>query len=175
MVYDIVFEPNPILHKRSADVDPVEIPTRAMQKFIKDMIETMYIKDGVGLAAVQVGRPIQLCVIAKSYNALNQREDLCLINPAWKKLSLFQDWDEEGCLSVPGVYGRVKRYKKINVSALDKNGQSLEFVAENFFARIVQHEVDHLNGHLFIEKAKDLRQVDKEALKIKPNSKYPRV
>ncbi len=175
MVYDIVFEPNAILHKRSADVDPKKINSREMQRFIKDMVETMYIKDGVGLAAVQVGTSLQLCVIAKAYNTLNEREDLCLINPNWKKLSIFQDWDEEGCLSVPGIYGKVKRYKKIKVTALDKNGKPLEFVAENFFARIIQHEVDHLNGHLFIEKAKDLRTVDLVPIKSKPNSKYPRV
>ena len=175
MIYDIVFEPNTILHKRSADVGLKDIGTREMQKFIKDMVETMYVKDGVGLAAVQVGKSIQLCVIAKNFNTLNTKEDLCLINPSWAKMSVFKDWDEEGCLSVPGVYGKVKRYKKIKVKALDKNGKSLEFVAEGFFARIVQHETDHLNGHLFIEKAKDLRHIDKEELKIKPNSKYPRV
>ena len=175
MVYEIVFEPNPILHKRSADIDPKKISSRETQKFIKDMVETMYVKDGVGLAAVQVGESKKLCVIAKAYNALNTREDLCLLNPTWKKLSIFQEWDEEGCLSVPGVYGKIKRYKKIQVKALDENGKPLEFVAEGFFARIVQHECDHLNGHLFIEKAKDLRTVDKETLKIKPNSKYPRV
>ena len=174
MVYDIVFEPNPILHKRSADVDPVEITSREMQKFIKDMVETMYLKDGVGLASVQVGRSIQLCVIAKKFNPIT-KDDLCLINPVWSKLSIAKEWDEEGCLSVPGVYGKIKRYKKIKVTALDKKGSKLEFIAEDFFARIVQHECDHLNGHLYIEKAKDLRRVDKEALKVvKPNSKYPR-
>ncbi len=175
MVYDIVFEPNPILHKRSLDIDSKEIGSREMQKFIKDMIETMYVKDGVGLAAVQVGKSIQLCVIAKAYNSLNNHEDLCLINPSWKKMSVFQDWDEEGCLSVPGVYGKVKRYKKIHVKALDKHGQPLDFVAEGFFARIIQHECDHLNGHLFIEKAKNLRTIDLSPLRNKPQSKFPRV
>lgn len=174
MVYDIVIEPIPMLHKRSLDVDPKDIKSREMQKFIKDMVETMYVKDGVGLAAVQVGRPIQLCVIGKNYNPFG-KDDLCLINPVWTKLSITKEWDEEGCLSVPGVYGKIKRYKKIKVSALDKNGKKLEFIAEDFFARIVQHECDHLGGHLYIEKAKDFRHVDKEALKIKPNSKYPRV
>ncbi len=162
MVHNIVFEPNPMLHKRSVDVELKEISTKEMQKFIKDMVETMYVKDGVGLAAVQVGRPMQLCVIAKNYNALNEHEDLCLINPTWTKLSLFKGLDEEGCLSVPGIYGQVKRYLKIKVRALDKNGQPLEFAAENFFARIIQHEVDHLNGILFIEKAKNLHKINKE-------------
>ena len=162
MVYDIVFDPNPMLHQRSADVDPTEIQSKPMQKFINDMIETMYVKDGVGLASVQVGKPIQLCVITKNYSTVNPGEDLCLINPTWKKLSVFKGWDEEGCLSVPGVYGKVQRYKKIEVTALDRNGKTIRFIASDFFARIVQHEVDHLNGHLFIEKAKDLHRISSD-------------
>ncbi len=164
MVYDIIIEPNPILHQRSADVVISEIPTKEIQKFIKDMVETMYVKDGVGLAAVQVNKPIQLLTIVKEYNDLNKKEDLCLINPSWTKASAFKAWDEEGCLSVPEVYGKVKRYTKIKVKALDKNGKPIEFVAEKFFARIIQHEVDHLNGILFIEKAKDLHKIKKELL-----------
>ena len=161
MIYDIVFDHNPMLHRRSADIDIKTITSRQMQKFIKDMIETMYVKDGVGLASVQVGKPIQLCVIAKNYNTLNQRDDLVLINPTWEKLSTHTNIDEEGCLSVPGLYGKVKRYSKIKVKAFDHKGRALDFVAEDFFARIIQHEYDHLDGHLFIEKTKDVHQFDK--------------
>ena len=160
MIYSIVFDPNPILHKRSADVDPGKITTPEMQKFIKDMVETMYVKDGVGLAAVQVGVSKQLCVIAKNFTP-DQKKDLCLINPTWVKLNNKQEWDEEGCLSVPEMYGQVKRYVDIKVKALDSKGNPIEFEAHDFFARIVQHECDHLNGTLFIEKAKDLRRVKK--------------
>ncbi len=160
MIYDIVFDPNPILHKRSSDIDPKEISGKEMQKFVKDMVDTMYAKDGVGLAAVQVGVGKQLCVIAKEYNELTKRKCLTLINPTWVKLSSKTAWDEEGCLSVPGIYGKVKRYTKIKVKALDEHGKELEFIAEDFFARIIQHEADHLNGTLFIEKAKDLRKID---------------
>lgn len=160
MVYPIVFEPNPILHKRSADVDPAAIKMPEMQKFIKDMVETMYVKDGVGLAAVQVGKSMQLCVIAKNFTP-DKKKDLCLINPTWIKLNNKQEWDEEGCLSVPEIYGEVKRYINIKVKALDAQGKPVEFVAEDFFARIVQHECDHLNGTLFIEKAKNLHRVRK--------------
>lgn len=160
MVYPIVFDPNPILHKRSADVDPATIITPEIQKFIKDMIETMYVKDGVGLAAVQVGKSMQLCVIAKNFT-LDKKKDLCLINPTWIKLNNKQAWDEEGCLSVPEIYGDVKRYVNIKVKALDGKGNPIEFIAEDFFARIIQHECDHLNGTLFIEKGKNLHQVKK--------------
>jgi len=167
MIYEIVTEPNKILHQPSRDLTQKEIASRETQKFFKDMIETMYVKDGVGLAAVQVGKPLQVCAIIKTYITLKQDEDLILINPAWTKLDRRQLNDEEGCLSVPGYYGKIKRYAKIKVKALDKNGRPLTFIAEDFFARIIQHEVDHLNGHLYIEKAKDLHPAETD----KPNSK----
>ncbi len=166
MVYDIVFEPNEILHRRSADLTPEQINTPKIQKFIKDMIETMYAKDGVGLAAVQVGESMQLCVIAKNFNDLNPNQDLCLINPTWTKATRHTNWDEEGCLSVPGIYGKVKRYTNLKVKALDSKGRPLEFNASDFFARIIQHESDHLNGILFIEKAKDLHRFEKNPSRI---------
>lgn len=160
MVYDIVFEPNQILHEPSTIVPPDQIKTREMQKFIKDMIETMYVKNGVGLAAVQVGKPIQLFTLIKDFNDLNKHEDLVLFNPTWKKLAIHKITEEEGCLSVPGYYGLKKRYAKIKVTGLDRNGNELSFVAEGFFARIVQHEIDHLNGHLYIEGATKIRKVN---------------
>ncbi|MBI5729250.1 MAG: peptide deformylase [Candidatus Magasanikbacteria bacterium] len=161
MIYDIVFEPEPMLHRPSAPVDPATITGREMQKFIKDMVETMYVKDGVGLAAIQVGKSIQLCTIVKQFNELNPHEDLCLINPTWTKISRYKKWDEEGCLSVPGLYGKIQRYTKIKVTATNGKGKPIEFIAEDFFARIIQHEVDHLNGHLYIETAKDIHEAEK--------------
>ena len=171
MIYHMVTEPNPLLHAPSRVLTRAEISTKKIQTFIQDMIATMYAKDGVGLAAVQVGQPLQLCVILKSYNTLNPRQDLCLINPIWTKLSRHQEWGQEGCLSVPGIYGHIKRYAKIKVSALNEQGQLLEFIAEDFFARIVQHEVDHLNGHLYVEKAKDFFSVTKEKSKKERTSR----
>lgn len=160
MVYDIVFEPEKMLHKPSALIDPATITSREMQKFIKDMVETMYVKDGVGLAAIQVGRSIQLLTIVKQFNDFNPDEDLCLINPTWTKISRHKQWDEEGCLSVPGYYGKIQRYTNILVKGLDGKGRPVEFVAKDFFARIVQHEIDHLNGHLYIESAKDIHKAE---------------
>lgn len=170
MIYPIVFDPNDILHAPAAKVPPENITTREMQKFFKDMVETMYVKDGVGLAAVQVGKALQVCTIIKTFNALNPREDLVLINPTWEKVSRHTEWDEEGCLSVPGWYGKIKRYTTIKVRAFGVNGKPLEFVAKDFFARIVQHEVDHLVGHLYVERAKDLHKAEA----LRPDSKYPR-
>ena len=163
MLLPVTIEPNQILHKKGRDLTVAELATPEIKKLIKNMTETMYIKDGVGIAAPQVGQSMQLCVIAKQYSPVNPNEDLVLVNPVWQKTSIRKAWDTEGCLSVPQIYGEVKRYFKIKVQALDKNGKPLQFEASDFPARIVQHEVDHLNGILFIEKARNLHHVDTEA------------
>jgi len=121
----------------------------------------MYAKDGVGIAAPQVGESIQVCAIAKDFTA-DKKSDLILINPIWEKKSIKRAWGEEGCLSVPNIFGKVKRCKKILITALDTAGKPIKIEAEDFFARIVQHEIDHLNGILFVDKAKDLYEVDKK-------------
>jgi len=160
MVLEIITEPNPILHKKGRELTMAELKTPEIKKLIKDMIETMYVKDGVGIAALQVGQSIQLCVIAKKFSSLNQNEDLILINPVWQKTSILKNWDEEGCLSVPKIYGEVKRYNQIKVQAINQYGEKIEFKAKDFPARIIQHEIDHLNGILFIEKARKMHSVE---------------
>ena len=159
MLLEVTLEPNPILHKKGRDLTVAELGKPEMKKLIKNMVETMYVKDGVGIAAPQVGQSLQLCVIAKKFSPINQNEDLILVNPVWKKMSILKAWDTEGCLSVPLIYGEVKRYTKIKVQALNQHGEKIEFVAKDFPARIVQHEVDHLNGILFIEKARKLQKI----------------
>lgn len=121
-----------------------------MQSFIKDMIKTMYEADGIGLAASQVGIDINLAVIAVKDG------EMVLVNPKITRYGLRKESVEEGCLSVPGVWGMVKRSKHIKVKAMGLDGKRIEFKAEGFFARVVQHEVDHLNGILFIDKAEKI-------------------
>ena len=162
MILPILTEPNDFLHQKSENIAPAEIAEPHLQKLIADMIETMYTDDGVGLAAPQTGQGIRLIVISKEYNPLNKKKELILINPQWEKTSIFKEWDEEGCLSVPLIYGQVKRYRKIKVRALNEKGQEIIFNAEDFSARVIQHEVDHLDGILFISKAKNLHEVRKE-------------
>lgn len=154
---------SPMLYKPSRELSLEEIKSEKIKKFTADLIDTMYAKNGVGIASVQVANPIALCIIAKDFTP-EKKTDLVLINPKFEKASVLRDWDEEGCLSVPKIYGKVRRYKKIKVSALDENGEKLEFVAKDFFARICQHEIDHLNGILFILKAKQLHSLEKETL-----------
>jgi len=156
--------PSKSLHERSTEVDHVLLSQASTHQFINDLLETMHLKDGVGLAAPQVGKNIRICVI----NSIGTKEvmdekhqptinhDLVLINPIWQKISRKQVYDLEGCLSVPKIYGKVKRYKDIVVKATDIHGKEIKIEAHGFFARVIQHEVDHLDGVLFIEKAKDL-------------------
>ncbi len=163
MLLPIITEPNPILHKKAAAVEPADIGGERLQQLITNLIETMRSGNGAGIAAPQTGESLCLCLIAKEHNPTDKEKELVLINPRWEKSGLFKSWDEEGCLSVPNIYGQVKRYKKIKVRALDAHGREMNFSAEDFLARVIQHEVDHLEGILFIDKAKDLREV-KEAL-----------
>lgn len=133
---------------------PVDHVNKKMRAFIEDMAETMYKTDGVGLAAPQVGVSKRIIVVDDG-NGLQ-----ALINPQIIKAEGSQ-WGPEGCLSVPGYFGDVERYEKVTVTAIDPNNKKLRIEAEGFLARIFQHEIDHLEGHLFIEKAVNLKkQVD---------------
>lgn len=161
MTLKIITEPNLILHQISRELTRAEILNPNTQQLIQNMIATMYADDGAGLAAPQLGQSIQLCVIAKNFTEA-KTTDLVLINPAWQRVSILKAWDDEGCLSVPNLYGQVKRYKKIKVKALDINAQPINFTANEFFARVIQHEVDHLQGVLFISKAKGIHQIDRK-------------
>ena len=156
----IITLPNEILRKRSKEVDRKFVLLKKTQKLIEEMLITMKTADGVGLAAPQVGGSIRLCVINQTADKINLKNDLVLINPVWKKTSIKKDVMEEGCLSVPKTYGKVKRYIKIKVEALNEKGEPISFLASDLLARVIQHEVDHLDGVLFIDKAKDIYQIE---------------
>lgn len=161
MILKILTDPNPILRTPGREIVPADFSDNKFLTFVDNLKETMHSKDGVGIAAPQVGESLKVCVIAKDYTA-DKKDDLILINPVWQKKTIKCAWGEEGCLSVPDVFGKVKRYKKITITAFNLSGKQVILEAEDFFARIVQHEIDHLNGILFIDKAKNLYQVDKK-------------
>ncbi|PIR04157.1 MAG: peptide deformylase [Candidatus Magasanikbacteria bacterium CG11_big_fil_rev_8_21_14_0_20_39_34] len=161
---DIITVPTPSLRKRSKEIDHNFLVLEETQQFIDDMVTTMYEDDGIGLAAPQVAQNIRICVIGKE--AIPKKHhikgDLILVNPTWERISKKTLWDIEGCLSVPRIFGKVKRYKEIEIKAWDRNGKPLSFEANDFLARVIQHEVDHLDGVLFIDKARDLYEVERK-------------
>ena len=142
----ILTVPNPVLNQKAKPVKNID---QAILDLIPQMIEACRKANGIGLAAPQIGQSIRLCVINLDHLGL---PPFALINPkltkkSWKKIEL-----EEGCLSIPGVFGLVKRPKKITVEAQNEKGASHSFDADGMLARVIQHEVDHLDGILFTSK-----------------------
>lgn len=144
----IVTLPNAMLRKRSVEVDPKLIRTPEFQRWLDDLVETMWRADGVGIAASQVGRNIRVFV------AVDRETPHVVINPVVTRRSWRKEDGEEGCLSVPGKYGIVKRHRTFRVKGLDRDGKPVVLDAYGFFARVLQHELDHLDGVLFVDRAK---------------------
>lgn len=146
MVYKIVKYPDPILEKAGACVTNFNTPE--LDQLIEDMFETMYAAKGVGLAAPQIGLGQRLTVIDCS-GGEGEPQKIVLINPEIIGLEGKQI-GEEGCLSIPGFREEVKRAKKATVRAQNATGETFEISGEDLLARAMQHEIDHLNGVLFI-------------------------
>jgi len=149
---NILHFPDPRLHKVAKPVQTVDDRIRTL---VRDMAQTMYDAPGIGLAATQVDVHERVIVIDLSDEQNNLK---VLINPEIVWTSEESQSYEEGCLSVPGVYDEVKRAAEIRVRALDENGQSLEFEADGLLAVCIQHEIDHLNGKVFVERLSFLKQ-----------------
>lgn len=144
--------PDPILREKAKSVLKEQLPTEEFRQLILNMEQTMNENEGVGLAAPQIGISRQLCIVKTGDGTL------VLINPRIKKLSWKKQTGEEGCLSIPGVFGQVRRHHKISVTTLRGDGKLVTFTAEGMLARIIQHEVDHLNGVLFIDRTKEITE-----------------
>lgn len=142
-------EGDPILRQKAK---PVERITRRVLKLLKDMEETMYAADGVGLAAPQVGISQRIFVVDVGDGPMH------FINPVLLAAE-GTDVDKEGCLSIPGTFGYVERAARVRLSALDAKGKSVRIDAEGFLARVLQHELDHLDGILFTDKATGIFKV----------------
>lgn len=150
---------HPILRRIAQNVDPADIQTAAFQQFIQDMVETMKEYDGIGLAAPQVHRSIRLAIIdVPEENRYKQKKLsglMIFINPEIEALTTEVGTYWEGCLSVPGLRGFVARPDKIKVKWLNERGQKQEQVVEGFMATVLQHEFDHLDGKLYIDRLVD--------------------
>ena len=154
--WTILTNPNPELRKRSVEIDVARIKTPEYQAFADDFAAMMVKADGVGLAAPQIG-------ISERIIAVQEKEKVAVYaNPEIIKRSTAMQITEEGCLSVPGVFGMVERAKRITVRALDRHGRRVEMELSNFPADVFQHEVDHLDGILFIDKVKEYTQGGKD-------------
>jgi peptide deformylase len=143
--------PDPRLRTRA---EPVEKVDAAIRRLIDDMFETMYAAPGIGLAATQVNVHKRLLVIDISES---RKEPLALINPQIIARDGVEE-TEEGCLSVPGIYDKVTRAEKIRVRALDRDGKQIEFNADGLLAVCIQHEMDHLDGKLFVDYLSELKR-----------------
>ncbi len=154
MVYPIVRFGNPVLEREAETV--TEFDTPELHQFIDDMFESMYAAKGVGLAAPQIGASRKIAVIDTSVGE-KPEEKLVLINPKILKLEGKQT-GEEGCLSIPGFREQVSRAKRAIIRAQDIKGQWYEKTGEDLLARAFQHEIDHLNGRLYIKHISALKR-----------------
>ena len=143
----ILTEPNKILREKSLPVDKVD---EDVQKLIDDLLETMYAAPGIGLAAIQIGIPKRVIVLDIAQKD-GQKNPICFINPEIIEKSINNSTYEEGCLSVPGQFAEIDRPDKCYVKYLDYHGQPKEIKAEGMLAICIQHEIDHLDGILFID------------------------
>lgn len=143
--------PDPRLRTRAQPVAQVDDRIRQL---IDDMFETMYAAPGIGLAATQVNVHQRLLVVDVSES---RKEPLALINPEILARDGIEE-SEEGCLSIPGVYEKVTRADEIRVRALDRDGRTIEFEAHGLLAVCIQHEMDHLEGKLFVDYLSDLKR-----------------
>ena len=161
---EILTEPNKILREKSLPVDKVD---KDLQQLMNDMLETMYAAPGIGLAAIQVGVPKRVIVLDLSKKD-EPKNPMYFVNPEIIKKSENNSTYEEGCLSVPGQFAEIVRPDKCHIKYLDYFGQFKELMAENMLATCIQHEIDHLEGILFIDHLSKL----KKSMIIKKLSKY---
>ena len=180
----VIYMPNSILRQKARAVSLSEIPSKKIRGLIENMKTTLRVTpDGVGLAAPQVGELLQIFIVSEEAEEIDRTElkkrkkdedetdeqpyaqrdwkYYVFINPMVKKISRKKLSGIEGCLSVPGKFGPVLRQEKITVEAYDETGEKNIRGASRFFARVLQHELDHLTGNLFIDKAEEIFDVDK--------------
>jgi len=150
----ILTEPNKILRQVSK---PVESVKKEEQKLMDDMLETMYNANGIGLAAIQIGIPKRIIVMDISRNE-EEKKPMYFVNPVIDNKDTENSTYEEGCLSVPDYFAEVDRPKKCRVQYLDYNGEKKALVADGLLATCIQHEMDHLEGILFIDYLSKLKK-----------------
>ena len=145
---------HPVLLKKGNEIK--EFSTDSLKKIVYDMSETMIDYNGIGLAAPQVHLSKRIIIFRNPDNEDKERIQITpLINPIFKPIGDEKDDDWEGCLSIPGMQGLVSRYKKISYQGYDLDGNKIENIAEGLHARVVQHEIDHLDGVLYTSRLRN--------------------
>lgn len=155
---------NPILRQTARDLTPEELATPELRALVADMIDTMHHLDGIGLAAPQISEPLQLAVIqleleSERYPDMDSLPLTVFVNP---KITILDEEEQEfweGCLSVPDLRGVVARPRKVRVDFHDLEGAAQSITAEGFIATVLQHELDHLSGVLFLDRMRDMTQL----------------
>jgi peptide deformylase len=163
-ILDIRVLGDPVLRRPTKPVTQV---TDELRKLIADMFETMYAAEGIGLAAPQVGRTERLAVVDV------EGKKFALINPEILATSGRPDKAEEGCLSIPDIYGDVERPPEVTIRATDENGDEYEATANELLGRCIQHEIDHLDGKLFIDYLSPLKRKAALTKWEKAKDEYP--
>ena len=152
---------HPVLRQKAQPVPAGEIRSAGIQRLIDDMVETMREYDGAGLAANQVHTLLQIAVIEVDANPRYPEAAAIpltvLINPVVTPLGEEREDGWEGCLSVPDMRGMVSRHTAVRLEGHDREGNRMDVVAKDFFARVIQHETDHLNGIVYVDRMSDLR------------------
>jgi len=165
MILPIVQTGDPVLRQAAQSVDPAWIGTKEFRSLVADMVETMRAAPGVGLAAPQVGQSLQIVVLEDPEDAIDEMDDdyvderdrqgvqlTVLVNPTIEPIGDEMVSFHEGCLSVSGFAGLTPRHKRVRVRALDESGTAIELDWHGWPARILQHELDHLAGRLYIDR-----------------------
>lgn len=154
---------NPILRQRAKEIAPDQIQSPEIQRLIDDMIETMAEYEGVGLAAPQVHESVRLFMIGDVYDPADDDRVLLpasvFINPEITFLTQEEQAYWEGCLSIPDLRGLVPRPRELRLSAYDRKGNKIEMVVDGFAATVIQHEYDHLDGVLFVDRMPDMTKL----------------
>lgn len=153
--------PDPVLRQKAKRVSNID---GSIKKLVRDMIETLHAEPGrVGLAAPQTGIPLRVIVIG-----LPEEEDIVVINPQIVRRR-GERWLNEGCLSVPGYFGEIKRAESVTVKGRDQNGKEVRIKADGLLAQVLEHEIDHLNGILYLdylESMDELRKIEPEEAQL---------
>ncbi|MBM4076190.1 MAG: peptide deformylase [Planctomycetes bacterium] len=160
MPLEIVLYPHPALRWKSK---PIKTLDSDLERVVAEMFELMYAAKGIGLAANQVALPYRLFILNLAGDPAEKSEELVFINPKFTRRKGTVE-GEEGCLSFPGVYGNVKRSANVSIEAHNLKGECFEYMLDDLAGRAVQHESDHLDGVLFIDKMVEEDRRDKEGI-----------